>query len=211
MAIEREIAHCPQCGHLLYESHRRAGTELAQCPGCGSEVPLGTPRPKLEAVAAPAVSAPATEAAPAEFVPTGFRLVRDGHTIEITLGEPRALKPLGVVAWVIAGAVTVALSIAHHQGLSIVWPALVAAITLAVLIARSPMITLRARNGVVTLERQRRSRELSGARRFHAEAAGKTAQLVAENADGSRSVLVDELAHHSDARWLADRLNRELR
>ena len=208
---ERELATCPQCGHLLYESNRRPGSDVAPCPGCGTEVALAPPTPRLEVVSAPSPSEPPAAPPPEEFVPSGFRLTREGSAIAISFGEPRAMKPLGVVAWVIAGAVTVALSIAHHQGLSLVWPALIAAVTLVVLIARSPLITLRARNGVVTVERLRRSREVSGTRRFHAEATGKAARLVAEGADGARSVVVDELTHFSDARWLAERLNRELR
>lgn len=201
--VEREIARCPQCGHLIYESHRRPGAALAACPGCGAEVELGTPTPR------PAV-VPDLPKAVEEVVPTGFRLEKKPGAVEISFGEPRTMRPLGVTAWVLAAAATIVLSVARHNGLSAWWPPLLAALTLGVLIARSPLVTVRSSPGVIAVTRQRRTQQHARVKKLLAEAVTSGAQLVAEAEDGNRTVIVDELARLQDAQWLAEWLNREL-
>jgi hypothetical protein len=90
------------------------------------------------------------------------------------------------------------------------WPPLIAAFTLAVLIARSPLISVRTSKGLLSVTRARRTQQIPAAKKLLAEAANKGAQLVAEAEDGARTVLVDELPKLQDAQWLAERLNREL-
>lgn len=203
--VEREIAHCPQCGHLIYESHRRPGALLTPCPGCGAEIDLGQPAPRLAVV--PAAQKPV---AAEEVAPTGFRLVKRDGAVEISFGEPRTMRPLGITAWVIAAAATIVLSVARHNGMSAWWPPLLAAITLGVLIARSPLVTLRTSKGLLAITRQRRTQQIPGVKKVFAETVKTGAQLVAEDEDGKRTVLVDELPSVIDAQWLAERLNREL-
>ncbi|MFT3838069.1 MAG: zinc ribbon domain-containing protein [Myxococcaceae bacterium] len=203
--VEREIAHCPQCGHLIYESHRRPGAQLTPCPGCGTEIDLGQPAPRLAVVPAAPKSV-----APEEVAPTGFRLVKKDGAVEISFGEPRSMRPLGVTAWVLVAAATIVLSVARHNGMSAWWPPLIAAITLVVLIARSPLVAIRTSNGLLSVTRQRRTQQFPAVKRLVAEGAGGGAQLLAEAGDGARTVVLDELPKLQDAQWLAERLNREL-